>query len=360
MIKDKSIYIRNIYYMLSYAFSVLKQKNYESIASEDFEDVTDLCAAILACGTAQHLKQGLYREYVTFNDNLSAMRGKLDINGTIKNQVQNKRVLACEYDELSVDNIYNQIIKCTINYLLKSKTVKKERKDSLKKVLLFFDEISDIDVSSIRWDRLMYQRNNKNYEMLINLCYFVFNSIIQTTWQGKYQMTTFSDEHMNVLFEKFVLAYYKKHHGDLNVAKSAEIKWNISDDTDNNMIRFLPKMQSDIYLKVGERVLIIDTKYYTHTLQVQFDKHTIHSNNLYQIFTYVKNEDVDNSGNVSGVLLYAKTDEDITPDCEFMMGNNKIGVKTLDLNTDFSYIRLQLDKVADEFLYQDVDVVDKR
>lgn len=81
----------------------------------------------------------------------------------------------------------------------------------------------------------------------------------------------------------------------------------------------------------GEKVLIIDTKYYGRTMQKnpQIDKSTPISANLYQIYTYVKNKDKHNSGNVSGVLLYAKTDEEITPDNDYNMSGNKISVKHL-------------------------------
>ena len=67
-----------------------------------------------------------------------------------------------------------------------------------------------------------------------------------------------------------------------------------------------PVMQSDIHLQRGNTVLIIDAKYYSHTTQSQFDKHTIHSNNLYQIFTYVKNRSYqfgEEKNTVSGMLL---------------------------------------------------------
>lgn len=47
----------------------------------------------------------------------------------------------------------------------------------------------------------------------------------------------------------------------------------------------LPIMQSDIMLSRGNDILIIDAKYYSHATQVQFDKHTIHSPNIYQIYT---------------------------------------------------------------------------
>lgn len=49
------------------------------------------------------------------------------------------------------------------------------------------------------------------------------------------------------------------------------------------------------------------------------------------------------------MLLYAKTEEDITPDCLFNMGGNQIGAKTLDLNKDFRLIAAQLDAIAEQF-----------
>ena len=98
---------------------------------------------------------------------------------------------------------------------------------------------------------------------------------------------------------------------------------------------------------------ITHTKYYGRTLQKQFDKYSLHSGNVYQIFTYVKNQDKDNTGNVAGILLYAKTDEDITPDCMFNMGGNQIGAKTLDLNKEFPLIAAQLDKLAEDYFQRE-------
>lgn len=114
----KHILIKNIYYMLSYAFQVLKQTNFEEVASEEFENIQDLLAAILAKGVAQQLKQGLYREYVQNYENLPMLRGKLDLTGTMRNKLQNKRLLACDFDDLSENNIFNIILKTTATVLL--------------------------------------------------------------------------------------------------------------------------------------------------------------------------------------------------------------------------------------------------
>ena len=73
---------------------------------------------------------------------------------------------------------------------------------------------------------------------------------------------------------------------------------------------------------------------------------TIHSGNLYQIFTYVKNLDKDNTGLVSGMLLYARTQEEIAPDLDATFGKNRIMVRTLDLNCDFSAIESQLREIT--------------
>jgi 5-methylcytosine-specific restriction enzyme subunit McrC len=85
-------------------------------------------------------------------------------------------------------------------------------------------------------------------------------------------------------------------------------------------------------------------------MQTHFDHASIHSGNLYQIFTYVKNKAAASDDTVSGLLLYAKTQEAITPDFEFSMSGNRIGAKTLDLNADFEQIKRQLDEIAQEYL----------
>lgn len=350
MIKDKSIFIKNIYYMLTYAFKNLNQTNYEDIASEEFDSIHNLFAAILSKGISQQLKQGLYKEYIIKQENLSVMRGKLNIQGTIRNKIEHKNLLYCEYDEFSEDNILNQILKTTSEILINQSSVDLKYKKLLKKAMLFLDEVSIINPSIIRWDLLKFNRHNRNYQMMMNICYFVLDGLLQTTDKGHYRMKNFSDEHMSRLYEKFVLEYYKQHHKYLKTY-SSQIKWNLDGDIDESIISFLPIMHTDITIKSKKtnKILIIDTKYYTRTLQSQFNSYTLHSNNLYQIFTYVKNKDIKGSGDISGLLLYAKTDEDITPDCEFSMGGNIISVKTLDLNKEFSQIKYQLDKIVESY-----------
>ena len=151
------------------------------------------------------------------------------------------------------------------------------------------------------------------------------------------------------LYERFILEYYRQKHTYLTEVKAGQVKWNLTGDDSETMVRFLPVMRTDIMLRLKEKILIVDAKYDGRALQKQFDKYSLHSGNLYQIFTYVKNQDKDDTRDVAGILLYAKTDEDIAPDFMFNMGGNQIGAKTLDLNKDFPLIAAQLDRLAEEF-----------
>ena len=67
--------IQNIYYMLSYAFQVLNEQGYRNVATEHFENVADLCAAILIKGLSKQLKRGLMKDYIPKREPLTALRG---------------------------------------------------------------------------------------------------------------------------------------------------------------------------------------------------------------------------------------------------------------------------------------------
>lgn len=207
--------------------------------------------------------------------------------------------------------------------------------------MLFFQNVESIDLHTIRWNSLRFDRNNRNYRMLIYLCYFIVSEWLMTTEEGDFKMREFSDDNMCRLFEKFVLEYYKKHHPELKPC-AAQIEWNI--EKEKSSVNILPIMQTDILLTMEERTLIIDTKYYSQTMQKQYDKSTIHSGNIYQINTYVTEYDEDHQGNVDGMILYAKTQEEVVPDGSLTKKDgNVIYFKTLDLNTDFETIKKRLD-----------------
>ncbi len=343
MTKDRNISIRNIYYMLAYAFRDFRFNMFEDIRGEDFEDTNNLFAEILIRSVSSQLKQGLYKAYVSQNGTLPVIRGRIDLLKTRVVQRANPYRVYCNYDELSANNPYNQVVKTILQYLTKCSDVDENRKQAIRQLLHFFTSIDQIDMASLHIGQFRFDRNNQNYQFLVYICFFIFQELLMTTEEGIYKLKSLSDDKMERLFEKFVLEYYRRHHPETK-PHAAQVKWDVIDDESSTSI--LPTMRTDIMLTVGDRTLIIDTKYYNHTLQSNFDRDKIHSANLYQIYAYVNNYDVGHTGKVDGMLLYAKTQDDpCLNDKRTLRDGNIIYFKTLDLNRDFKEIANQLESI---------------
>lgn len=340
------IRIQNIYHMLAYAFQTLQEQSYRDIAAEEFDNTADLLAEILARGVSLQLKRGLGREYVDREDALSSPKGKIELSDSLKTRSIMRRQPVCSYDEFSTDTRMNRILKATIVLLVRA-DIDKARKKALRRLLPYFADVEGADLSVADW-HMRFARNNQTYRMLMNVCWLVVKGLLQTQEDGSIRMMDFHNEQrMSHLYEKFILEYYRYEHPKLS-AGAPYISWALDDGFDD----MLPTMHSDITLRQGRTVLIIDAKYYGHTMQQQFDKRSVHSGNLYQIFTYVKNKEAELAStpdphSVSGMLLYAKTDEDVQPDGVYQMSGNQISVRTLDLNQPFETIRSQLDSIAE-------------
>lgn len=336
--------IKNIYYMLSYAFKALQEKGFKNLETEDFHNVVDMYAAILIKGVSLQIKRGFIKSYELKSEPLTTLKGKIDISESIKTNSLNKRQLYCHYDEFTENTYLNRIIKSTLILLLKA-DIEKSRKKEIKKLLLYFNNIDTLDLHQVQWNT-RYNRNNHTYRLLISICQLVFKGMLQSSKDGNSKLMNFIDDQaMSNLYEKFILEYYRKEHKNLNVS-SSKIDWQLDDD--NNYL--LPDMKADIVIKdrSNKKILIIDAKYYQKNLSNYYETNKIHSFNLYQIFTYVKNEsyNIANQGyEISGMLLYAKTESEIQPLSVYEMSGNRISVNNLNLDDNFENIRNSLDNI---------------
>ena len=129
--------IRNIYYMLSYAFSELRGTDYRYMNVENLDTMKDLCACILTRAVSLQLKRGLIREYVSEEDELMSPKGKIDITASITSGVIQNHRLICSHDEFLENSIRNRIVKQTLAVLLAS-DVKQEYRTEIRKLIRFF------------------------------------------------------------------------------------------------------------------------------------------------------------------------------------------------------------------------------
>jgi 5-methylcytosine-specific restriction enzyme subunit McrC len=150
----KEIPIRNIYYMLSYAYDVLREGDNVYLSDEEFDNIYDLFAKILVNGLNLLIKRGFNKEYVCVSDELPVLRGKVSINDTLKRQSFIHGKISCEYDELSSNVLFNQIIKTTIITLINYKKLDKQIKNQLIHVNRYFQEVDAVRLQKSHFSRI--------------------------------------------------------------------------------------------------------------------------------------------------------------------------------------------------------------
>ena len=149
---------------------------------------------------------------------------------------------------------------------------------------------------------------------------------------------------MNQLFEAFVRNFYKIEQNRFNKIKKETIKWQFSNgDTDSS--QYLPQMETDITLENDNEKIIIDAKYHKETMTLNYGKEKIKSANLYQLFSYLLNQQDDSSKTITatGILLYPTIDEEYN--LQFKYNDHNIYIKTVNLNMNWTKISSRLKEI---------------
>ena len=341
---EDSVVVKNIYYMMAYAFRTLDIKDFERLKTEPFENLADLLAAILTIGIASQRRRGFEHDYSAFEEKMLGVKGRIDMRGTIKLRAQQSAEIACEFDEYTEDTYKNRILKTCANLLLRDKDLPEERRRALKRALIAMRDVGEVDPYHVEWKRLRYHRNNGSYRLLMNVCYMIVHSLILATERGDVELASFiSNQQLYALYETFVREYFRKEHTELKV--SAKV---IDQKASDNAPAFLPQLQTDITLERGKQMLIIDTKCYGQILNAHYDKDILNPSHLNQIRVYVVTAAYDTDLEVRGMLLYAQTENDDVRHDNWMQIGHKWYCWTLDLGCKFNDIAAQLDSIVDE------------
>ena len=346
MERNSNIPIRNIYYMLSYAYQTLNLSEYKQIGTEDFENVKELYAEILSIGIPVLIRGGLSKDYISVEETSNVIKGKIDINSTIKkNTLVNKKVVVV-YDEFSEDILLNQIIKGTLLYLARSNKINQKMRKSFYGLLPYFTEVTDVELDLKLWKNVKYSRQNIRYQFIVDVCRYLYEQLLFDESSTSQIMKELQDEQrLSSLYEKFIYAFFKR---ETNYKVSRyQIQWNV----DDGFTEALPIMQTDLILQKDNKTLIVDAKFYSENMAARFEGGAAKqkSGNLYQIFTYINNWKKGPNETVAGMLIYAKTTALNQPNQVYQIKGKKIFVVSLDLQQDFISIKENLLSHADQF-----------
>ena len=340
--------IKNVLFMYSYIWDVVNEKDYINLSSEDDFDSSNIFAELFLINIKKILKIGLLKTYANYNDALNVIKGKIDFPSTLNKYSLINGKIYCNYDELVEDNVYNQILKSIAIRLYKSSDITSQNKKRLKKIILYFNQVSLIELSKEVFVNLSFNKYNKYYFIIIKICELIFNTQMLNQFLGEYTFYDLfsSDEKMNSVFELFINKFYQHElPKKYRVKYQSVLNWNLYGGNKS----LLPIMKLDTLITSSEETIIIDTKYYKkYFVENYFNHEKLRSEHIYQMISYMNNIETNNI--LRGILLYPLSFDE-KPLNELYIGkvvsdNNVkdafIQFKTIDLSKDWREIKKDL------------------
>ena len=84
--------------MMGYALSGLEKKEIKALSTAEFDSIYDLFCEIFNICLTEQIKKGLKNEYIMISEKTPTIKGKLNIDETIKLNLINITKVICEYD----------------------------------------------------------------------------------------------------------------------------------------------------------------------------------------------------------------------------------------------------------------------
>ena len=253
-----------------------------TLAADRDGSLVDLLALLLAEASIQIAKQGILQDYVTREDSLTRVRGRLlPYEQTVRHYGQLK-TLECRFDELETDVVENQLLAGALA-IAKRVSIDPEVRRLTARAHAVFSEVADTSAASSDTPELEYNRRNEHYRPAhIIARIFLRNLAVNDLYSpGAGDSFAFLLD-MNRLFEDFVAKVLTNAFADtdIRVRPQARDKTLIRDArTGKPYAAVIP----DILLErtTGRTLRIpVDAKYKL------YDDRKIDQSDIYQTFFY--------------------------------------------------------------------------
>ena len=346
--------IRNLYYLLSYAWKNDWGHEWTSLNVDNCKDALDLTARMLARSSEMLLRRGLDKGYREISEEIHGVRGRIDISNTIKRNGFCTLSLTCVYEELSESVLHNQIIKTTLVRLSKTEGLEKKLRNDISTLVRRMEHIEEVELSNKIFSKVRIFSNIRQYRGPIHICKLIYDQLLPNETSGGYKVIKLPDLTLSAIFEQFAYNFYEKHLDETIYSriKRDRIQWK---DTQylGGIDDLLPVMNTDISLFNATHKLVIECKFYENALKGrEYDeglksKDKFISNHLYQIFAYLKNLSIDEDYLLSGLLLYPENGVKINS--TYILHGHKVCMRTLDLHKPHTQIHESMLEILHEF-----------
>ena len=298
----KNIYL-HILYWLSYSKKIQFPQSLSDLQSIEIENFFEIFILMYATYTRDVLNRFLYQNYHEVNQNTQFIKGRLDVNGYIKNNITTGswQRITCDYDTFDIDNRFNRIIKYVSKILL-AHTNNDVSLKLLYEIVFLLDDVEDSKMAYADCEKV--QLNPFYYELNIVLDYcklFLSNNIVYS-YKEEFEVFAFLLP-MEKIFEEFVVGFLSENRQDLDIQAQKQDRY-LVEKQDSSLFQLKP----DILIRYNSNPtnnIIVDTKY--KILNPNNDsKKGIAQSDMYQVISYAIRYKINNI-----ILLYPDSINDL-------------------------------------------------
>lgn len=336
-----TIPVRNIYYLLLYAWGHFKSGSARDVGADESPDLPNLLGKVLNDGALRLLRRGLDRGYVGITEETRSPRGKLRLDAMTKQQTMLRGFAVCDLDELTPDVLHNQVLKASLLSLAACADVEKDLRHHLRTSARRMAGVSPIRLTAGVFHRVQLSRNTAQYGFLMRVCELVFHALLpdEKGSGSKFQSILEDETRMSALFEEFLRNFYRSELPGYT-AGSEIMSW-LAVAEDEADLAYLPIMKTDVTLRSGIRTLVADAKYYKEVLAGGRYDPKVRSAHLYQLSTYLSHVSEKEPGQVlSGLLIYPTSGQSLR--LNYRLLGTPVTVATVDLSAEWPEIHAQL------------------
>jgi 5-methylcytosine-specific restriction enzyme subunit McrC len=344
----REIPIRNLYYLLSYAWNCYIPGDEKYLGTDNFSNAANLMSQLLDVALEILERRGYTRDYQTFVAAYPGVRGRLLLKETISSGKLFTKKTFSQFDDYTFDNPLNQIIKASLRNLLNQADLNDHCAMLIRRKLSKFSEVSDLKLNKDHFSAVRLHTHTSHYRLALELCRLIFDCQTVSTHSRELFLSSFLDDalKMDRIFEKFVKNFYSFHLKTARVS-SPIFQWSVEAE-DQLFIERVPELRTDVAIDQNGRRLIIDAKFYQEAMKASFGKFKFRRDHLSQLMEYLRGSIKQISCPTNGMLLYPTVDEKL--DNVGRIEGFEIRVATVDLSATWNEIELKLLAIAQESL----------
>lgn len=250
------------------------------------ETLLEILIRIFCEKLTEALRKGMPRQYIACEEDLSTLRGQLDINRQFTSHAVNPSRLACRFDVLSQDTPLNRTMKAAVTHLARFSR-RPANQQRLRELAFVYADITETTVSALSWDQIVIDRTNRSWQELFVMAQLFLQNRYQTTTEGRGQGTAMLFE-MNSLFEQYIGRLVSQAMAGTGFTVSLQggrLHCLSAQDSGRGLFQTKP----DILIREGGKVIhILDTKWKRIASRIDDPKQGVSQADVYQMMAYAQ------------------------------------------------------------------------